>query len=103
MNYIIKSRGLGKTSDLIKLCYANKGVIITTTRAQKRYIHEYLCPKMNIPASDVKVLLYDSLRGENIDENTPIYIDDFPYLLQDLLQKQLCSSIKIDTIAGTLN
>lgn len=55
MQYIFKSRGLGKTSDIVKLCYENKGTLLVDTLAHKKYIKDYLCKSMNINPQELSV------------------------------------------------
>lgn len=86
MKYILKSRGLGKTSDLIRLCLAHDGILIVPNEAHKHYIQECLCPKMNIQSDNLNILTVEDFINYDLSfkEDTPIYIDDFQYLIEKL-------------------
>jgi len=86
MKYILKSRGLGKTSDLVRLCSANNGILIVPNEAHKHYIQDCLCHKMNIQPDNLNILTVEDFINYNLSfkEDTPIYIDDFQYLIEKL-------------------
>ena len=98
MKYILKSRGLGKTSDLIRLCLANNGILIVPNEVHKHYIQNCLCPKMDIQPNSLNILTVEDFINHNLSfkEDTPIYIDDFQYLIEKLF------NTKNITISGTL-
>lgn len=98
MKYILKSRGLGKTSDLIELCLAHNGILIVPNETHKHYIQDCLCPKMNIQPDNLNILTVEDFINYNLSfkEDTPIYIDDFQYLIEKLF------NTKNITISGTL-
>lgn len=96
MNYIFKSRGLGKTTDIVKLCHMNNGVILVTDEAHKKYILKCICPQLGLPENEIKVVSWSNLPREIISEDTPIYIDEFEYLLEKIIGH------KVTAISATL-
>ena len=96
MNYIFKSRGLGKTSDIVRLCHANNGVILVAHEADKRYIRDCICPQLQIPPDEVRIEVWGHI-SRTIPPEIPIYIDEFQYMLEWVVGH------KIEAISGTLD
>lgn len=96
MNYIFKSRGLGKTTDIVKLCHMNKGIILVADEMHKQYILKCICPQLGLSEKEIRVISWSNLPREIIAEDTPIYIDEFEYLLEKVIGH------KVAAISATL-
>ena len=96
MKYIFKSRGLGKTSDIVRLCYENNGIILVADENHKRYIYECVCPRMGIAPGELRIITWNNKPREIIPEDTPIYIDEFDGLLEKIVGH------RIEAISGSL-
>ena len=96
MDYVFKSRGLGKTTDIVKLCYMNKGIILVADEAHKKYILKCICPQLGLSENEIKVVSWSNLPREIIPKDTPIYIDEFEYLLEKIIGH------KVAAISATL-
>ena len=55
MDKIIGLRNSGKTTDLVKLCYKNNGVLIVPNKAVKESIIKKICDELNINNKDLIV------------------------------------------------
>ena len=98
MRYVFKNRGLGKTSDLIRLCLAHDGILIVPTEMSKKYIVDCLCPRINVNPEELTILTVQQVLDKQLTfkEDVPVYIDDFQYLIEKLLHTNNI------TISGTL-
>ena len=93
MKYIIKPRGLGKTTDLIRLAAANDLPIITV--GNPKYIMD-LAKKMDY---EVKVFTLSELRNNKLRglKTQKVLIDETDYMLQALLK-----DYGVEPVLGTL-
>lgn len=104
MKYIIKSRGYGKTYDIVQLASSNNGIIIVPNQGTKYYIKCHFYKKYKISFNEIDVLTVEEyLKNYSQKEykNRPIYIDEadkcFTILFKNLFNAEL------NTIALTLS
>lgn len=101
MKYIFKSRGLGKTADMVKLTKEDQGILIVASLASKDYIIHCLCPSMGIDPAEVKVMTYFEFykqhqhNSENL-KDIPVYIDEFQAVFEEAINHNITG------ISGTL-
>jgi predicted ATPase len=94
MEWIIKPRGLGKTSDLIRLAAENDIPILTATNSE--YILNIARNKgYNITVFTINDLKSNKQRGRNIRE---MYVDEVDAVLNMLLN----SDFNVTATLGTL-
>jgi hypothetical protein len=97
MKYIVKSRGLGKTYDLIDLCHAQNGILIVPTEANKNYIFNMAYNDLGIPPENLTVISCNEIyKLKGNDLNRPIFMDECLICLEKLLGKN------INTVSFTL-
>lgn len=104
MKYIIKSRGYGKTSDIVRLALSNNGIIIVPNWGTKYYIKCHFYKIYKISLNEIDVLTVEEYLKNYFQEeykNRPIYIDEanecFTILFRKLFKAEL------NTIALTLS
>lgn len=94
MEFIIKPRGTGKTSDLIEITLQNDIPILTGSNKEH---YEVLCRKMNCPTPvifTVDDLKKGNHKGYNYDK---VLVDDI-----DLVLKRLLSDYGLVPTLGTM-
>ena len=91
MKYIIKPRGMGKTTDLIRLSAATNIPILVPYKVNADYINN-LAAKLGC---NITVLVYD--KNYKYNDIKSVYIDEVDAFLQMLLNK---NNIRCDI--GTL-
>jgi len=101
MKYIFKSRGLGKTADMVKLAKEDRGILIVASLASKDYIIHCLCPNIGIDPTEVKIMTYLEFykQRKNNSENLksiPVYIDEFQAVFEEAIGHDITG------ISGTL-
>lgn len=97
MKYVIKSRGLGKTYDLIDLCHSQDGILIVPTEGDKKYIFSLAYHDLSIPPEDLTVISCSEIyKLKGNDSNRPIFMDEGLICLEHLL------GAKINTVSFTL-
>lgn len=101
MKYIFKSRGLGKTADMVKLTKEDQGILIVASLSSKDYIINCLCPNMGIDPTEVKVMTYFEFykqhqhNSKNL-KDIPVYIDEFQAVFEEAINHNITG------ISGTL-
>ena len=101
MKYIFKSRGLGKTADIVKLTKAEQGILIVATQSSKDYIINCLCHNIGIDPTEVKIMTYLEFykqRKNNSEslKDIPVYIDEFQAVFEEAIGHDITG------ISGTL-
>jgi hypothetical protein len=94
MDWIIKPRGFGKTSDLIRLAAENNIPILTATNSE--YILNLAKSKgYNITVFTIHDLKTNKQRGRNIKE---VYVDEVDAVLNMLLNSDYRITAKLGTL-----
>lgn len=88
MKFIIKPRGYGKTSDLIRLASTSGIPILVPSSGTKKY-YESLCKKLKIDSSLIKTYTWNEIKnyktfGLNIDK---IFIDEIDSIMSIILSE----------------
>lgn len=101
MKYIFKSRGLGKTADMVRLTKADQGILIVASQSSKDYIINCLCPNIGIDPTEVKIMTYLEFykqRRYNSKslKDIPVYIDEFQSVFEEAIGHDITG------ISGTL-
>ena len=95
MNFIIKPRGYGKTTDIINLAFYNDGIILTATESSKRFLKD--SAKRLYPNEEIPVYSINDLKKHCVPERKKTYIDETDSLLEQLLLEY-----KLNLEVGTL-
>jgi hypothetical protein len=94
MDWIIKPRGFGKTSDLIRLAVENNIPILTATNSE--YILNLAKSKgYNITVFTIHDLKTNKQRGRDIKE---VYVDEVDAVLNMLLNSDYRITAKLGTL-----
>lgn len=100
MKYIFKSRGLGKTADMVRLTKADQGILIVASQSSKDYIINCLCPNIGIDPAEVQIMTYFEFykqRQHNTNlKDIPVYIDEFQSVFEEAIGHDITG------ISGTL-
>lgn len=85
MIHYIAPRGKGKTTEIVKQCYINDGILIVSNCATEKYIKDCICPRLNISKTKINVItVNDFLSKRGLGKNQKIYIDDLSIVLEKL-------------------
>lgn len=95
MNFIIKPRGCGKTTDIINLAYYNDGIILTATESSKKFIED--SAKRLYPKKEIPVYSINDLKKRRVPTRKKVYLDETDHFLEQLL-----SEYQLDLKIGTL-
>jgi len=94
MKVIARSRGTGKTRELLTAAYMNNAQVLTTNkRALQAKADAYHIP-------DVKVLDWNDLVYGNFDNNKPLYIHKMDEVIQVLLDSDF-GKLKLEGFSVT--
>ena len=86
MEFIIKPRGYGKTTDIVRLAYLNNGSILVATEQQKKFLKEKI-PNILGCEADIQVFSISNLNNGTIPRGERLYLDEVDSILQILLNK----------------
>lgn len=95
MNFIIKPRGCGKTTDIINLAYYNDGIILTATENSKKFIEN--SAKRLYPEKEIPVYSINDLKKRKVPTRKRAYLDE-----TDCFLEQLLLEYQLDLKIGTL-
>lgn len=108
MNIIAKSRGMGKTWDIVKRSIETGYPILCFYSANEMYMRE-LAKKQGYDPKKLNIVVCDRTNGEfdlssfyNINDGSdtiPCIIDEAEWFFQTLLRKYIGRSVKIDTMS----
>ena len=83
MNFIIKPRGYGKTTDIINLAFYNDGIILTATESSKEFLKN--SAKRLYPDKEIPIYSITDLKKRRVPERKKTYIDETDNFLEQLL------------------
>lgn len=102
MDKIIGLRNSGKTTDLVRLCYKNNGVLIVPNEAVKKSIIKKICDELNINNKDLIVFTPEEYlkktNGLSLEIfEKDLYIDEALLVLQHFFKQNIaCVAVSQD-------
>lgn len=100
MKFIIKPRGLGKTTDIINLALARENaIILVATKRDKDFVRMKIDNTVSHRDNSIKVCTVDELKNKHFPPNTTVFVDELERVFLTLINN---SNLNIDVATLTL-